>query len=919
MRMPRTRRKRLAACALFALLLSFPAVASPYDADVVAHETPAVLQQRQEATVRLVLANRGTRTWDPARGFNVSYHWLNVDGRALVADGERTALPRPVAPGETIELRARLVAPIDLGRAMLQWDVVEESVTWVSERDPTPVEPVAIVIRPGVASHAFSVIDQTVPRLLTASSLRTTTVVLRNDGTLDWSRDQPIHLAYHWIHPDPEKARQEGERSPLPRGVARGERVAVEAQLLAPPRPGVYRLQWDMVEEGVTWFSQRDPSPEKATLVFVLPQITRAATSLAVALLALGAAMFAARRPAARWLVLAVAVLDLAVLAVALVMKQATLTDELNAGGRAISWLTLGTTLVLLIASAFMPRRIRPWATVVINTIVSIVIFADLLHFRFFGDVLSFAAAQSGAQAGSIVASIVSLVRMRDLWLFADLVPAVLLAFVLRTPLRLTGTKPARVFACLLLPFLVPGSMELARNATASHGTFAQVFQNKYVVANAGVFYWHLYDAWGMLRTQMFRRDLEPERIDEIRAWFRRSAPLRAGSAPYFGAARGRDLIMIQVESMQSFVIGYSIDGQEVTPNLNRWRTKSLLASVCADQTAQGRTSDGEFATQVSLLPQPRGAVAFRYATNRYASVAGVLASQGYRTLSAIPFDGAFWNRHVTHRQYGYQTSLFEEAYEPGVKVGWGLNDRDFLLQTVPHLVALPRPFAAFLITLSDHHPYDTFPDELETLQLGQLEGSRFGNYLHAMRYFDAAFGAFMEALEREGILQNAVIALWGDHGSGLSWESLAPRIGHRATEAELYLTQTVPLFIDVPGSELPQVRNVPCGQIDVAPTLLGLLGMDAANHAFLGRNLLGTAADVPIVQQFTVWRDREHLFLPRGADAARGFCYELPSMRQVAGDACRDGYAAARTQAQISRDVIRHDLQTQVLRNPVE
>ena len=899
---------------LLALLATSSEAASPYDLEVVAHETPVSLQQLQSAEVRLVLANRGEKTWDPVRSFNVSYRWMETDGDVLVADGARTALPRAVAPGETIEVRARLVAPRESGVAMLQWDVVEESVTWISDRDPTPEKPIRIAIRPAVVSHAFTVLEQDLPRFVTASASKSAKLVVRNDGTETWSAGRPIHLSYHWIHADPRKARYDGERSVLSRSIAHGESVAVLAQVVAPRQPGVYRLQWDMVEEGVTWFSERDPSLEPATLVVVGPQVTRAAAATLVALLALALAAVAARASARRWLVVPAALLDLVVLAVALLVKQAALTDELNAGGRAIGWLALGTAVLLVAVVAFFPSTWRPRVAVLVNAVAAVVIFADLLHFRFFGDVLSFAATQSGAQVGSVVASVMSLIRMRDLWLFIDLVPAIALAFVMRGPLRIAGARPARVFACVLLPLLVPAAIEWRRHAVATEGTFAQVFQNKYVVAKAGVFNWHFYDAWGLLRAQMFRRTLEPERVREIDAWFRSTAPLRAGAAPWFGAARGRDLIMIQVESMQSFVIGYEIEGQQVTPHLDRWRERSLIATTCADQTGQGRTSDGEFATQVSLLPLPKGAVAFRYATNRYESIAGALASHGYTTLSAIPFDGAFWNRHVTHRQYGYQESLFAESFRPGARVGWGLNDRDFLQQMVPRLAAQRRPFAAFLITLSDHHPYDDFPKELKTLRLGRLEGTRFGNYLHAMHYFDAAFGAFVDALEREGILQNAVLALWGDHGSGLTWETLAPRIGHSATEAELYLTETVPLLIDVPGAGLPRLTDAPCGQIDVAPTLLALLGVDPSGFAFLGRNLLGAPANVPAVQQFTVWRDREHLFLPRGNDVADGLCYELPSMQQVEGEACRDGYAAARTQAQISRDVIRHDLQTELL-----
>ncbi|HWW83139.1 MAG TPA: hypothetical protein VNZ26_06025, partial [Vicinamibacterales bacterium] len=63
---------------------------------------------------------------------------------------------------------------------------------------------------------------------------------------------------------------QDGIRTDLGRMVATGQTVTVEGRLLAPSFPGLYWLQWDMVEEGVTWFAQVSPRQPR-TLVLVLP------------------------------------------------------------------------------------------------------------------------------------------------------------------------------------------------------------------------------------------------------------------------------------------------------------------------------------------------------------------------------------------------------------------------------------------------------------------------------------------------------------------------------------------------------------------------------------------------------------------------------------------------------------------------
>src|SRR5262249_10937202 len=146
---------------------------------------------------------------------------------------------------------------------------------------------------------------------------------------------------------------------------------------------------------------------------------------------------------------------------------------------------------------------------------------------------------------------------------------------------------------------------------------------------------------------------------------------------------------------------------------------------------------------------------------------------------------------------YGFQQSLFESDFQMTEQIGWGLNDRDFLQQMVPRLEQLPRPFAAWLITLSLHHPFASFPATHKTLTLGSLEGSSFGNYLHTMRFFDQALEDFRVALARDGLLDQSVIVVFGDHDAGFTREpALSHAIGIGSDEIAWTLNDRVPLFI---------------------------------------------------------------------------------------------------------------------------
>src|SRR5690606_11775996 len=119
----------------------------------------------------------------------------------------------------------------------------------------------------------------------------------------------------------------------------------------------------------------------------------------------------------------------------------------------------------------------------------------------------------------------------------------------------------------------------------------------------------------------------------------------------------------------------------------------------------------------------------------------------GYATLSAHPYKRGFWNRATLHPRYGFDRSLFDRELGPGPVIGWGLADEVFFAHVLPELAGLPRPFFAFLITLSLHHPYDAFPPGLRRLQLGGLEGTSLGNCLNGIHHLDAALAELFAGL----------------------------------------------------------------------------------------------------------------------------------------------------------------------------
>jgi peptidoglycan hydrolase-like amidase len=120
-------------------------------------EIPETLQPGTPYRLPITVTNTGLAPW-PATGSSpvrLSYHWLDAAGRMAIWDGARTDLPREIAPGESVSLNALVVAPAQPGSYLLQWDLLQENVSWFSARGVTgPVVPVRVGASPSPAPAA---------------------------------------------------------------------------------------------------------------------------------------------------------------------------------------------------------------------------------------------------------------------------------------------------------------------------------------------------------------------------------------------------------------------------------------------------------------------------------------------------------------------------------------------------------------------------------------------------------------------------------------------------------------------------------------------------------------------------------------------------------------------------------------------
>ncbi len=357
-----------------------------------------------------------------------------------------------------------------------------------------------------------------------------------------------------------------------------------------------------------------------------------------------------------------------------------------------------------------------------------------------------------------------------------------------------------------------------------------------YLLKNRELFVFHLMDLFSAL----IPKKKIPLSHDEIMR-YKKTVPHTA----WTGKARGMNLIVIQFESLEAFPIGKTVGGVEITPTLNALvkRPGSVYFSRYYQMISKGNTADAEFSTNHSLYPSDYFPSYFLYSKVKFSGLPKLLRAQGYDTRVFHGNRKDFYNRDKIYPKIGFAKYHSIETFENPKRLGLAMDDADFFRQSAPVVIQQHksgRPFYDFFITVTSHHPYD-LPEETCSLLRDPLVGDGiFYRYLNAIAYADRALGKFLQELEDAGVLDNTLLAIYGDHyGISANKEeecaSAERFLGHAYTPREM---MNIPLLFHFPDDTPQQeIRNVG-SQLDFYPTMLDLFGTGHKKRLLFGENL---------------------------------------------------------------------------------
>lgn len=515
----------------------------------------------------------------------------------------------------------------------------------------------------------------------------------------------------------------------------------------------------------------------------------------------------------------------------------------------------LPTAILLIGIGLFFKGRKSYWIMVIIDFLLSLWLFSNILYYREFSDFLSTSIIKtSGSTSDNLGKSIAGITKGTDFLVFLDVVIIVLLiAFkVFKIDVRRLKLKVSLLIEGLAV-VLIGTNLTMAQKDRS--GLLTRTFDNNYIVKYLGLNAFAVYDGVKTAQNNAIMAKANHSDLKTVQSYIKKN--YIAPNPEYYGVAKNKNVLVIHLESFQQFLIDYKWHGKEVTPNLNKLyhANDTISFDNFFNQVGQGKTSDAEMMLENSIFGLQSGSAMSSYGTsNTFESAPAILGQKaGYTSAVMHGGAGSFWNRDNAYKSFGYNYFMPLSYYQnkKGYYLGYGIKDKLFFDQSIKYMEHLPQPFYLKMITVTNHYPYD-LDKKNQSIDKTDTGDKTVDGYVQTAHYLDQAIGELMSYLKKSGLEKNTLIMLYGDH-YGISGN-------HHKASAQLLdkdsfnnfdnlQFQRVPLMFHMPGLK-GGINHTYGGEIDVRPTLFNLLGINDQNMIQFGHSLLAKNAPQIVAQR---------------------------------------------------------------------
>lgn len=491
----------------------------------------------------------------------------------------------------------------------------------------------------------------------------------------------------------------------------------------------------------------------------------------------------------------------------------------------------------LALAGVYALTRCR-WAQIVVMALLDVLLVANLMYFRTYYSAIP---ASSYLEAGNLAdfkASVTDSLRWADIVLPLITIATAVIAFRYKTTKRQPLTAVLKWWAAPLAGFaLLLTGVNLCKGGF--HKSLRSVRQSAYLCsADAPIFsvfgciWYDITDA---------AEPITPEKQAEIERWLASQPKHQPADSV---TEKRSNLLIVFAESLESWVLEKKVDGKEITPCLNRLlkEKSTLYAPNVLTQVKGGRSIDAQLMICSGLLPLMSGTYSSLYYDNTFYTLQKAMRGLKHSRSYLLTIDKvSTWNQGAVARSFGTDTIIsyhdfkMTEAFGTHKRIG----DASFFQQCREKIergeVWKPGESVYMqFVTYSGHAPFK-LPDHLRTITFPASIPEKAADYMTTAHYTDKAIGDFVAYLKTLPQYKKTIVVIVGDHEGLASYRQ--ELVGNPACRGLVSDKQLTPFI--VLNSPVGMRYDKFMGQIDIYPTLLNLMQLDAYRWHGLGQSIL--------------------------------------------------------------------------------
>ncbi|WP_458124058.1 LTA synthase family protein [Paenibacillus sp. Z3-2] len=532
-----------------------------------------------------------------------------------------------------------------------------------------------------------------------------------------------------------------------------------------------------------------------------------------------------------------------------------------------------------------------------VNFCMTLIYFAVIMYYKYYGVIATYHSLKQAKKVTHVGESALSLLTPYYLFLFIDIV--LFLVLIIQPKYGSIWKKPTLRMSHKVLTCTISASFALCLfNIWPVHASMNEINKAK----SMGILNYEVYKVVAdRLEKEVLIApgDISQEAINDTKG----TSPLK-DEPKFHGINKGMNLILVQMESFQNFLIDLKMDGQEITPNLNQLIKNNTYFPHFYSNAGQGTTSDAEFVVNTSFyVPKDEPATSSKYMDKQLPSLPHLLKENGYFTATFHTNSVDFWNRNRLYRAIGFERYYDRAFFGEDDPIAFGASDEVLYSKTSSEMSILDdrnQPFYAMVISMSAHHPYHLPEEKVEMELPDRFKDTLIGDYIQAQHYADVALGQFLDEMIESGLWDNSLVVFYGDHQgipiTGLTGEEkelMNPLLGHDYGYTDM---MNIPFIVHSPSGQLPPVINTTGGQIDILPTVANLLGTPLGHQLVLGEDLFNQESNLIPLRHFLPDGSfiNDKILYMTGNNYADGVHYELSNNSIVEGGSTPSQFSTA-------------------------